>query len=750
MNGERSRWGALGKGAILIAAICFIYFPALRGDWLWDDDLYITHNAALRTVRGLEAIWLAPAGVNYFPVTFSVQWLQWHLWQDRTLGYHLTNLALHGAASLLVWRLLRRLGLRHAWFGGLLFAVHPVCVESVAWISELKNTLALPPLLLSVLAYMNWEESGGPGREKAAAGSYGLALGGFVLAMLCKSTAAMFPLLLLLYGWWKRGRLDRRALVSVGPFLAVSLGLGLATLWFEHHRAMATGAGPGWPLGARTAVAGMSAFFYLGKGLFPGELLANYPRWRLDHLTLVSWLPGLGLVLLLIGLGRMRRNESRAVLLGLGWFWGNLLPVSGLVRMSYQDISWVADHFAYLSLVGLAGLGAAAWDAGEEWIGAEPPGPARRGTGILVLLGAVAVPLAWMAESHAYARVFRGPLPLWEHTLAGNPNSWAARDNRGAALVAQGRLAEGIAEFKREVDVRPDGPKGHYNLGTALEGSGDLAGALRQYRMALALQPDYGDALDNFGEALGRAGRYTEAVSVLEKAIRLSPDNPNAQVNLGLALAAEHDGPGAIAHYHMALRQQPDNAEAWNNLGIALAEGGDRPGAIRAYREAVRLRPTFVAAEENLGDALRLQGDRGAAQAHYAAAVRLDPGSVRGQLGLAIMLAGAGDLPRAVARYQAVLRERPDLAEVHNQLGLLLARLHRLAEASAELQASLRLKPDSAEAHLNFGNVLYLQGQIPQAATEYRATLRLRPGDGGAAQNLRAAEQALRAAAARP
>ena len=208
--------------AIVALAAWWVALPSLRGTWLWDDDTYVTDNAALRSPGGLWRIWFDPPGVNYFPVTFTAQWLQWHWWGNDPLGYHCTNVALHLVSCFLIWRLLQKLGLRRAWLGGLLFAVHPVTVESVGWISELKNTLSLPPLLLAMIAYVDFDA----GKRSR----YSAALFWFVVAMLCKSTVVMFPFVLLLYAWWRRGRLQPADFRAGAAFFAVALILGLVSV----------------------------------------------------------------------------------------------------------------------------------------------------------------------------------------------------------------------------------------------------------------------------------------------------------------------------------------------------------------------------------------------------------------------------------------------------------------------------------------------------------------------------------------
>jgi len=206
---------------LIVAAGLWVFWPALHGAWLWDDDLLITNNPLIHDPAGLGKIWFAPTTslIDYLPITVSVEWLEWHLWGMNTFGYHLTSIVLHLTSALLVWRLLTKLGLRLAWLGGLLFAIHPVMVESVAWIAELKNTLSLPPFLLAMCAWIDYDEQG-------KWTEYVLALGLFLVAMLCKATMVMFPVVILLYAWWKRGRVGVRDLAGNAPFFALSVVLG--------------------------------------------------------------------------------------------------------------------------------------------------------------------------------------------------------------------------------------------------------------------------------------------------------------------------------------------------------------------------------------------------------------------------------------------------------------------------------------------------------------------------------------------
>ena len=539
-------------GAFLILAACaWIYHPALRGVWLWDDDRDVPLNAVLRDPAGWWKIWIAPDGVDYFPLKSSVQWIAWQLWHDDVTGYHALNIVLHATSALLAWRLLTKLGVRLAWFGGLLFAVHPLGVESVAWMAELKNTLSLPLLLLAVCAWIDFDA----GRRRA---DYLRALVWFVAALLSKPTVVMLPCVLLLHSWWRRGRVSRGDVLASAPFFAASLALGLLTIHFQYGRAIGGAVVPiGGPL-SRLAGAGLALAFYFSKFLLPAGLMPAYPRWAIDPPDASQFVPWVVIVLAFGWFWQKRATWGRHALLGGGFIVLNLVPVLGLVRMAYLWVAPVADHFAYISLVGAAGLAAASFaELHRRFTPMLRPWAVGAALGLVALLG-------W--QSHAYAAVFRGPLALWTYGVDRNPNS----------------------------------PIAHNNLGNALLATGAVDAAIAHYAEAVRLDPGYVDAYDNLAGGLVRAGQPREAVLHYEAALRLQPADAIAHTGLGSALADLGSTAAAIAQHEQALALRPDYAEAHNNLGIALMLAGRSAEARVQFEEALRLAPDLAAARINL------------------------------------------------------------------------------------------------------------------------------------------------------
>jgi tetratricopeptide (TPR) repeat protein len=532
---------------VIVAAGLWVYGPALHAGWVWDDVEEVTQNPVLRDPAGLAQIWFAPEGADYFPLKSTVQWLEWRAWGDAPAGYHAVSIGLHLLSALLFWRVLRQLGLRLAWAGGLLFAVHPLAVESVAWAAELKNTLSLVFLLGAMRAYLAYD-------AKRGQAAYGLSFAFFLLAMLSKTSVVMFPAVILLHAWWRRGRLDRRDFAASAPFFAVSLGLGFATVWFQHHRAIL--AGHEFAGGPRTRIvaSGLALAFYFWKSLWPFGLQPIYPHWEIDPGALRGYLPWLITAGLFVLLWRRRSGWGRTPLFGLGFFVLNLLPILGFVGMSYLRLSRVADHFAYLPLLGIIGLAVAALD--------RLPRPAP-----WAVLALISLVFAW--QGRAYVRVFHDEKTLWTYTLERNPQAWIAQGNLGYALFQEGRVPEAIARYREALRLEPDFAEARYNLGTALLQSNQVAPAIAEYEAALRLRPASAGVENNLATALAETGRLPEAVTHFERAVRLEPDYADARHNLGNAYLLSHRLADAVAQYEAALRLRPDDASARSGLEMA-------------------------------------------------------------------------------------------------------------------------------------------------------------------------------------
>ena len=608
-------WKIILQALIIVAAVLWIYWPAFHGGWLWDDDLYITDNPLVRDPARLWKAWFEPGSfIEYYPIQETVQWAQWQLWGMDTLGYHLTNVFLHILSALLVWRLLSKFGLRLAWLGGLIFAIHPVQVESVAWIAELKNALSLPPFLLAMCAWIDFEERG-------KARDYWQALGLFLVAMLCKITMAPFPLIILLNAWWKRGRIGWREVGTSLPFWLISLLLGFITIWagqiYESHGHTDPNEVLLGGLLSRLACAGLSLSFYFSKCFLPVHLMPIYPQWQVAFPTLDQFLPWPVLGGLIYWLWTKRLDWGRHALLGLGFFFILLAPFLGFKSISYMSFTWVMDHFLYLPIIGLIGLVVVALGQIEVLLP-----PSFRNVALFIAFSVTAL-MAF--QSRDYAALYTDSETLWTYEVQNNPDAYLAQNNLGNALVKTGRISEGIDHFEASVRLQPNYAEAHNNMGIALFQMGQVPQAIEQFGQALQIRPEFAEAHSSLGIALQQTGHVPEAILQFEQALQIKPDYADAHNNLGNVLLQVGRMPEATEQYREALRLMPDNAKAHFNLGNALQQTGQLSEAIAQFDQALQIDPNYVEAHNNLGGTLLQAGHPQEAIDQFEQALRIDP-----------------------------------------------------------------------------------------------------------------------------
>ena len=664
-SGRPQTWRNVLLAATLVCATFLAYTPAIEGGPVWDDASHIT-APELRSLQGLWRIWFEPGATQqYYPLLHSAFWLEHKLWGDSVLGYHAVNILLHAIAALLVAGIMRRLNLPGAWLGGFLFALHPVCVESVAWISEQKSTLSGVFYLAAALAYLNFDRTR---RQR----HYWLALGLFLLALLSKTVTATLPAALLVVLWWMRGRLQwRRDVAPLLPWFALGVPAGLFTAWVEKVHIGAQGAEFALSLPQRILLAGRVPWFYASKVVWPSNLMFSYPRWEIDPQQWWQYLYPAGLLVAAVLLFRLARRH-RGPLAGFLFFTGTLFPVLGFLNVYPFRYSYVADHFQYLAMLGILVPAA----AGLTRLLARVPAAQ--------VAASILLPLALGALSWQQSGIYHDVETLYRQTLARNPAAFFVRLNLGSELFRQGRVEEAAAEFEQAVRLKPDNAEALENLGNALAAlPGRLPEAVAALRKAVEYNPRSAETHNNLGLALlSLPGHQEEAAAAFRRAIQLKPDFAAAHNNLGLALAAM---PGrleeAIAEYQTALKIDPNYAAAYNNLGTAYSRiPGRAQDAVAAYRAALRANPDFAMAHFNLANLLsEMPGRMEEAIEEYRAALRIDPAMVEAHVNLGLTLAQMpGRLPEAIASLQQALRIRPDL-EAARQI---LAKLEAAQRAS--------------------------------------------------------------------
>ena len=530
----RGRWLPVWQGGLLVLLVVLAYLPALHGGFVWDDDSWTTKLAPLfQDSAGLRLIWFQPTALQqYYPLSGTSFWLDYQLWHFWTTPYHVENVLLHALAALLFWRLLLHLKVPGAGLAGALFALHPVMVESAAWITERKNVLSLVLYLGAGLAYLRYQR-GGTGGEGPVTGKdslrsrvtghpalfYGLAFLLFLGALLAKTTTFSLPAALLLLGWWQRGHLRWRADVGPAlPFFALALGLCAVTAWLEKHHVGAQGADFALSFPQRGLVAGQAFWFYLGKLFWPAHLCFVYPRWQPDPGSGWQWLYPATALGALFALWRARGRLGRGPVTALLFYVGTLFPVLGFLNAYGMRYSFVWDHWVYLPALGILALVAAL---------VVRAGEVLRVPAVVYGFAAIVLPV-FALLTWRQAGTFTDQETLWRDTLARNPDCWMAHGNLGNLLGNEGHMEEAMEHYHKAIQINPDYREALNNLALALAASPKAefrngVEAVRLAERACALthygKPVY---LGTLAAAYAEAGRFPEAVATAEKAEQLA------------------------------------------------------------------------------------------------------------------------------------------------------------------------------------------------------------------------------------
>jgi len=681
-------------GLILLVTLV-AYIPTMRGGYIWDDDHYITENTTLRTLDGLRRIWLEPKALpQYYPLVHTSFWVEYHLWQLHPFGYHLVNVLLHALNAILLLMVLQYLRVPGAWLAALIFALHPVQVESVAWITERKNVLSGFFYLSSALAYLHFANVTGDPANTALSSDidpltsnessrswecYAFSLFLFLCALLSKTVTSSLPAAILLVLWWQRDRIPWRHIFPLIPFFVVGVALGLTTVWLEKYHVGAQG--EEWALSFvdRVLVAGRALWFYAGKLVWPYELTFIYPRWQIDAAAWWQYLFPLAAVAVIFILWLLRQRLGKGPLVAVLFFAGTLFPALGFFDVYPMRFSFVADHFQYLASIGLISLFSARISIFFIRLGSS-----YRNLSFVACFGVL---LALGLGVWKQGSIYRDAEMLYRDTISKNPNAWMA----------------------------------HNNLGVLLEQDGSVATAMTHYATALRIKPDYAIAHLNIAEVLALQGKFDEAIAHSLEALRLKPDNPKPHNSLGLFYARQGKTDEAVAHFSQALRMKPDYANPHNNLGALLARQGKLDEAIAHFSEALRILPDYAKAHNNLGEALFRQGKIDEAMAHLYLALQIKPEYADPHLNLGTLLAGQGKLDEATAHFSEALQIEPNSVEAHNSMGMILARQGKFEDAVAHFSQALLIEPDSVRVRRNLERVLQ---QANKSASESSQTSR--------------------------
>lgn len=631
-------------GAILVALAVAVYLPLRDAGWIWDDDAFITMNPRIHAPDGLRRLWFTTESPDYFPLTSSMLWVEWRLFGGEPFGFHVVNVLLHAASAVFLWRALRFLGVPGAWFAAAVFAVHPVNAESVAWITERKNTLSM---FFASASFMAWA-----GREDGRPRSWQVAsVACFVASLLAKTASVTLPVAMLCVVWARRGRIARADVVRTAPHFAASLVLGLVTVWFQSQRSIADEVIRTDGFAARLAGAARAFWFYLGKTIVPWDLSFVYPRWTIDPSAWLTWVPLAAIVAAAAFAWTRRATWGRPVLAAGAAFGALLLPVAGFLDIYFMRYSLVADHWQYFAMVAPVVLACAASTRLVARHGALADLAPAAGALVIGGLGA----LTWTR-----CAVYRDTETLWTDTVARNPGSSAAQNNLGVAIFAKNRIEESIPFFEKAIELDAKNANAVGNLGRAKLAQGDADAAESLLRRAIEMAPRYAEAHYNLGIAVAGRGRITEAIPLFRQAIELSPEYAEARNNLAGALLQTGRGDEAIAEYREALRLRPGFLQARSNLGVALLRSGDLRGAADEFRTVLASEPDYPLVHLNLGTALGRLGDPEGAIRHFNRTLDLQKGSRPAMRGIAWVLATTPDPRRRDAKESLRIAEMLD------------------------------------------------------------------------------------------
>ena len=651
----------------LMAVTLLAYLPALQGAFLFDDNLHIYENKPVLSPGGLVDIWFKPGATpQYYPLTFTLFWLGYRLWGLHTLGYHLLNVLLHGTAAILLAQVLQRLKVRGAWLAGAIFALHPVCVMSVAWMTELKNTLSATMALGAAWAYLRATKLGVYAKEPETAETpldgrfYVLSLVLFQLALFAKSAVSFLPVTLLLITWWRDRSLNWRTLWPVLPMLGLTIADGLLTIFVERHSGGASGAPFQIPFIERVLISGRSFWFYLGKLFFPYQLTFLYERWTVSAGVWWQYLYPAAAAAALAALWWWRGRLGKGLFVALLHFFVATSLLILIVVPYFTVFSFVSDHWQYFGCLSVMAVVAAGIMRGLDSFenGNLPLRSAACGALLLSLFV-----MTWRQSS-----MYANAATLWSATIDRNPTSAQAQNRYGDILFQSGDIDGALKHFEIAVTLPPEDAETRYNLGETLAKKGRLDEAIAQFRKALEIEPGSGLAHNGLGQAFAAQGKYEDAIAQFQQALAARPGLLPAQLNYGNALLHTGRKDEAVAFFQRVLDDEPDNFAAHVNLGGVLAQTGQLDGAINQFQQALALNPHDAMTHANLGTALLQKGQLDAAVVEFQKAAQIEPGNYGVRDNLGILLYQERRLDDAITQFKTAFELNPQLPSARDHL----------------------------------------------------------------------------------
>ncbi len=740
------RPGLVSLFLFLLVILC--YLPATRcGFVTFDDDTYVYNNLHVQNGPNLSSLsWALTTRLNgsWHPLTWISTILDYSAYGSKPWGHHLTNVLIHGLTTVLVFLLFRQISRSSAcgFFVAALFGLHPLHVESVAWVSERKDVLCAFFWILSLLMYVRYAATRASSDRLPVQTYYLLCLFFFVCGLMSKPMIVTLPFLLLLMDWWPlrrfRGPVDQskadapasetpvtRLLLEKLPFFILALTGCLVTMSGQ-RAAGAMMAEADDPLKIRLINAIISYGTYLRQFVWPSGLAVYYPYPKAVHFwnLLAAALALAAITLFVLSIAR----RKPAMVFGWLWFGITLLPVIGLIQVGGQAH---ADRYMYVPLIGLSVM--AVWLVGDflaRWKNGLRFG--HVGGGIVIVLCAILTikQIAFWLDSES----------LYRRALAVTRDNAVAENNLGDILLAKAQFEESLRHCQEAARLAPAFPAPFFNMGDALAGLGRLDQAIKQYEEALGRFPADAGIYERYGRILSLKGRLQDSIVQFEKSLALDPNQSQSHCNLAITLIKLRRFDEATSHLREAVRLKPDYITARSNLGSLLGREGKTAESIEQFRAVLKLKPSDAVAHCNLADALASEGRLDDACREYQEALRLAPSDAVALRNLAVAQLKLGQLSEAVDHLNLAVRSSPGDALAHSELGIALGKQGKLDAAIEQFKQAVTIDPNNVDALCNLGVALGAKGQLDAAIANLQAALRLKPDYTNAINNLRLAE----------
>ncbi len=587
---------AFVKAFFLFFLASIIYWPSLEARFIWDDNTFFDANPIMEDPNALYRFWFTRDAPDYFPLVSTNLWFQRQLWGIDPFGFHAVNIVIHASNVVLFWLVLTALNLPGAWFAALVFAWHPIQVESVSWVTQIKNVQSMFFYLAAAFFYFKYDLRNGTWR-------LGLSLFFFLLALLSKTAVVMFPVVLFLYHGTLKPLPVKIIALRTGPFFAMSLVFGLITIWFQYTSAGASGDEWSLTFMERTVNAGFVIWFYIKKLFIPMDLTFVYPRWSFDSDSIVSWVPHFMLATIIFLIVRFRNRWGYYPIFAIGYYLVSLFPVMGFLNIYFLLYSFVADHYQYIAGQGIIALTICGGIFKTNQLIAKFPentfiknGAIAAGVSVICILGF----LTWNQQA-----IYQNPIALWKDTIEKNPNAWIAHNNLGNEYSKAGRFDLAAKSYSDTLKVKPNYAEAEDNLGLALLKLNRLEESKEHFLRATKLDPTIWQAHNNLGTIFGNQGNMREAARHFEAALKIDSGNFEIHNNLGLVYGALNDREKALIHFEFALKGKTDRHNVYQNIGNFFLELGEDENALLNYRKALQYDPTFVEARKSIEKILK-------------------------------------------------------------------------------------------------------------------------------------------------